>query len=136
MLSIASYDTTYVDLARAKIDAHVEAFDALKAQAGGAAALPELETAYFNGLVMVLDHYFDHRSRYMELKDGNALNEVRILCNSFMHNDGRLAEDKQIRLDPRKSVLGLKPGDEIALTRDSFVKLADAFVTEIGKKYP
>jgi hypothetical protein len=50
-----------------------------------------------------LENYFVHRSRTLEKKDGNPLNEVRVLCTSMMSNDGKLAADKQIRLDPAKS---------------------------------
>src|SRR5690349_13309320 len=126
MLSIASYDRTYVELCRGKIDASVEAFRALKREAGGAKAMAAFETEYFNGLVMVLDHYFDHRARASEGKDGNALNEVRMLCNSFMQGDGKLLPDTQIKLNPAKSVLGLAAGDRIAIDEAGFAKLADA----------
>jgi hypothetical protein len=34
-----------------------------------------------------------HRARAVEKKDGNALNEVRILCNSLMKNGGAMAAD-------------------------------------------
>jgi hypothetical protein len=49
----------------------------------------------------------------MELKDGNPLNEVRVLCNSITTNKGKLCSDKTIKLDPAKSILGFKVGDEI-----------------------
>jgi len=39
-------------------------------------------------MVLVLDSSFSHRQRTMELKDGNPLNEVRVLCNSILENDG------------------------------------------------
>ncbi len=136
MLSIASYDRTYVELSRAKIDAQVDAFRALKAEAGQAKALPAFETSFFVGLVMVLDHYFDHRARGQEGKDGNPLNEVRMICNSLMQGDGKLLNDKQIRLDPKTSVLGLKIGDEIAVDAAGFARLLDGFFVEIGKRYP
>ena len=32
-----------------------------------------------------------YRARTKEGKDGNPLNEVRMLCSSLMHDDGRLA---------------------------------------------
>jgi hypothetical protein len=49
----------------------------------------------------------------MELKDGNPLNEAKVLCNSVTTNNGRLWFDKTIKLDPAKSILGFKVGDEI-----------------------
>jgi hypothetical protein len=64
-------------------------------------------------MILALDNYLLHRSRMMELKDGNPLNEVRVLCNSITTNKGKLCSDKTIKLDPAKSILGFKVGDEI-----------------------
>ena len=36
----------------------------------------------------------------MELKDGNPLNEVRMLWTSMMQNDDVLLADKQIQVEP------------------------------------
>ncbi len=35
-----------------------------------------------------------HVMRGKEGKDGNPLNEVRMLCNSIMENDGKMAEER------------------------------------------
>ena len=40
----------------------------------------------------------------MEGKDGNPLNEVRILCNSMMNNNNKMCADKTIKFDSAKSV--------------------------------
>jgi hypothetical protein len=69
-------------------------------------------------------------------KDGNPLNEVRVLCNSLMANDGVLAADKRIRLDPEKSVLGLRVGDPIELNEPQFRRLSSASLAEIENRYP
>lgn len=132
MLSVASYDRTYVELCRGRIAAAVEAY---QAQVVGK-ALPAFEHEFFKALVMALDHYFDHRARGQEGKDGNALNEVRMLCGSFMHGDGKLMADSTIKYDPAKSALGLSIGDEIVLTEAGFAKLSEAFFTQIEKRYP
>ncbi|MGI0085947.1 MAG: hypothetical protein ACREBQ_12785, partial [Nitrososphaerales archaeon] len=81
----------------------------------------------------------------IEGKDGNPLNEVRVLCNSLLFNQGKLQVDKlpgwpnsagsSLTLPPDQSVLKLKAGDTIALTHAEFVRLADAFFAEIEKKY-
>jgi hypothetical protein len=71
----------------------------------------------------------------VEGKDGNPLNEVRVVCTSLLTNGGVVAADKSIRMKPETSVLGLQPGDPITLTEPQFVALADAFFTEIEKKF-
>jgi hypothetical protein len=55
-------------------------------------AIESFETNFFNHMVLVLDHYFVHRSRIIELKDGNPLNEVRMLCDSIMLHDNKMAK--------------------------------------------
>lgn len=58
-------------------------------------------------MVLALDQLFVHRARGIEGKDGNPLNEVRVLCTSIMANGGVLVKDSQIKLDPAH--LGPRP---------------------------
>src|SRR5262249_31731133 len=51
-----------------------------------------------------LPHVF-HSLGLSKARDGNALNEVRVLCNSILLNDGVFREDKGIKLRPDTSVL-------------------------------
>lgn len=44
--------------------------------------------------------YFVHRTRNIEGKDGSPLNEVRMLCNSMMHNHDVMTADGTIKYDP------------------------------------
>jgi hypothetical protein len=134
MLSMTSYGREYIDDCRALIDARVAAYRGLAA-AAPADAMAEFEAAYFNNLVMVLELCFVHRTRGLEKKDGNPLNEVRVLTTSIMSNDGRLTVEKQIKLNPDTSVLGLREGDRIAVTEDGFVGLAKAFFADIELKF-
>jgi hypothetical protein len=86
-------------------------------------------------LVVVLDSYFTHRSRTIEKKDGNPLNEVRVLCNSMMHNNGIMTADKAIKMNPGKSVTKYQVGEEIKLEEAELLLLSKAFFAEIESKY-
>jgi hypothetical protein len=141
MLGVSSYTQDYVDHCRESVRRQVSAYTGLAAAArGGAAAdvegaIDEFEPRFFNGMVLVLDRCFVHRLRKDEGKDGNPLNEVRVLCDSLLQNDGVLAADKQIKLKPDASVLGLAVGDEIRIGQEDFVRLAEAFFAEIEKRF-
>jgi len=142
MLGMKIFDTKYIAAVRARIDGDRKAYrKAVAAAAGGKA----FEHRFFNDQVLLLDHAFVHRLAGAEGKDGNALNEVRILCNSLLLNGGKLQVDNLpgwpnsagggMKLPADKSVLGLEPGDTIALTESDFVRLSDAFFAEIEKRY-
>src|SRR4051794_14285107 len=118
MLAMSRYPQEYVERCRARMTADVAAYDALTAADGDAAE--RFELAFFNNLLLALDHWFAHRGRGVEGKDGNALNEVRVISESLTEYDGVVTLDKTIRLRPESSVLGLAAGDPIALTRDDF----------------
>jgi hypothetical protein len=133
MLSVSQYPQAYVDGCRAQVDAQVSAYADLVAAAGP--ALDAFEPVFFNNMVIVLDHYFCHRSRTTEKKDGNPLNEVRVLCNSLMENDGVMVADKTIRLKPETSLLKHAVGDEIGLGKEDFVLLSNAFFAELENKF-
>jgi hypothetical protein len=86
-------------------------------------------------MVLVLDHYFVNRSRTIELKDGNPLNEVRILCDSIMLYDNKMTKDTKSTKYPTKSVLKYKIGDEIKLKEEDFELLFKAFFSEMERKF-
>lgn len=69
------------------------------------------------------------------MKDGNPLNEVRMICNSILLNHGVMFADKTIKFNPAKSILKLQVGDEIKLTESDFVHLFAAFFAEIETKF-
>jgi hypothetical protein len=128
MLCMTTYPQEYVDSCRARVETAAAAFPQLDADA-------DREPIWFNNLVIVLEACFVHRARAQELKDGNPVNEVRLLAASLLTNGGRLLADKQIRLDPDRSVLGLRVGDPIALTASDFDRLAKAYLAEIEIKF-
>ena len=132
MLAVTSYKKAYVDQCRAKIEQQLATY-------GNLAKSPALEAfapGYFNTMLLALDHYFLHRLRNAEGKDGNALNEVRMLCNAIMENGGVMIPDKSIKYDAAKSVTKLAFGDAIRLDAAVFQRLAKAFFDEIETRYP
>ena len=129
MLSVTSYPQDFIDACRARIDDQLAGYDQLTKVPAS------FDTGFFQNLVLVLDHSFMHRARGQEGKDGNPMNEVRVLSNSILDNDARLLADKQIKLKADTSVLGLEVGDEIVLDRDSFAQLADAYFKAIEQAF-
>jgi len=94
MLAVTSYPEVYVQLAAASVEEQVAAFRHLAAAAVGQteleAALAAFAPGYFNTALLALDHHFMHRMRGAEGKDGNPLNEVRMLCDAIMEHEGVL----------------------------------------------
>ncbi|HEY5142853.1 MAG TPA: hypothetical protein VII98_05085 [Solirubrobacteraceae bacterium] len=113
----------------------VRAIDGAPADPKVAAALEAFEPLFFNNMTLVLDRFFVHRVRAVAGKDGNPLNEVELLSDALMNNDGVLRGNNVIRLVPAESVLGLQIGDRIRLTATEFDRLAKAFLAEIRARF-
>ena len=142
MLGVKAYTREYMDRCRSKVDSDVAAYQDLVAAARGQqngtvldSAIGTFEAAFFNNMVLVLDELFVHRLRTVEGKDGNPLNEVRMLCTSLMENNGVMTADKTIKYDPGSSMLKLQLGDQIMLSEADFVALSSAYFAEIARKY-
>ena len=86
-------------------------------------------------MVMVMDSCLTHRTRGLEGKHGNPLNEVRILCNSLMLNHGIVSADKTTKSDPAKSILKYRVGDEIGVDEDGFRAIFAACFAELESKF-
>jgi hypothetical protein len=63
------------------------------------------------------------------------MNEVRMLCDSILENQGILAANTIIKYDPAKSVVKLAIGSEIKLTQADFARLSMAFFEKIETKF-
>ncbi len=141
MLAVKTYAQEYIDECRARMDAQLATYKKVVSAAGTdkasstRSAVEAFAPLFFNNLTLVLDAYFVHRTRAIEGKDGNALNQVRMLCTSILGNDGVLAADKTIKYTPEKSVLKLRIGDEIRLDEAQFRALFTAFFSEIERKF-
>ena len=144
MLCVNNYTQKYIDECHSRVAAQVSAYKTLVATARNKtstdepllnAAIEAFEPHFFNNMVLALECYFVHRARAIEKKDGNPLNEVRMLCNSMMNNNNMMCADKTIKFDPAKSVLKYGVGDKIQLKEADFMRLSSAFFDEIERKY-
>jgi hypothetical protein len=144
MLCVNSYPQNYVDDCRARLESQLAAYQALVAAARAntktttsalSAAVQVFEPLFFNNMVVVLEGFFVHRSRTLEKKDGNPLNEVRMLCNSILQHNGVMSADTTIKFSPAKSILKLQVGDAIKVKEAEFIRLSQAFFAEIETKF-
>lgn len=142
MLGRKSYTQEELDHCKAAIDQQLAAYKTLVNAVGSAttdkkvsAALEAFEPLFFNNLTLALDRYFVHRVRPVTGKDGNPLNEVELIGDSLMNNDGVLGSSNVIKLIPEQSVVKLHVGDSIRLTEEEFERLSAAFFAEIERKF-
>jgi hypothetical protein len=139
MLGRKTYTREELENARTVVDAQLAAWRALAEAADGspktAAALEAIEPLLFNNMALVLDRYFVHRLRSVTGKDGNPLNEVELLSESLMNNDGVLRGNNVVKFVPERSVTGLEPGQRIRLGVDDFERLAGAFLADLEVKF-
>jgi len=141
MLGMKKYPKDYIAACRVRVEADLRVY---RSQVGKAPS-EEFEARFFNDQVLLLDYMFVHRLTGSEGKDGNPLNEVRVLCNSLLLNHGKVQVDRLpgwpnsassgMTLPPEKSVLKLKAGDEVRLSEADFVRLSKVFFAELEKRF-
>jgi hypothetical protein len=143
MLSVSSYPKEYIEACHTKVATQISTYEGLAEAADTFApsgsnikeAIEAIERVYFGNLLLALDAHFVHRLRAKEGKDGNPLNEVRMLCSSMMTNNNVLGVDKTIKYVPEKALLEYRLGDEIKLSKQDFMRLSEAFLADIERKY-
>lgn len=150
MLGMKNYPKEYIDARRSKVDADLAAYRKLMAitknlSAANKTAIEAFEITFFNNMVLMLDYFFVHRLTGIEGKDGNPLNEVRVLCDSMLgssparqiyrHGNNIMTMNKSIKLSPEKSALKYRAGDEIKVHEADFVLISKAFFAEIEQGY-
>jgi len=124
MLLRTGYDCHYVAACRESVGAAVE--EMRRVQAGSAA---------WNQLVPALDRWFSLRNPKVEGRDGNPINEVRMIAESVTEHSSVIVVPKGIKLAAETSVLGFEEGEEISLDGDAFERLFDAFLAEVEEKF-
>ena len=124
MLLRTGYDRHYVAACRESVGAAVE--EMRRVQAGSAA---------WNQLVPALDRWFSLRNPKVEGRDGNPINEVRMIAESVTEHSSVIVVPKGIKLAAETSVLGFEEGEEISLDGDAFERLFDAFLAEVEEKF-
>lgn len=125
MLAVKTYSPEYVLGCRDRVRAVLDAYS----------GSDDFEPLFCNHMVLALDHYFVHRQRGLEGKDGNPANEVRLLAEAIAENGGVMVADKTIKLKPESSVLGYAPGDEIVISVADLRRLAEAYFEEIAERF-
>ncbi|MCW2676172.1 MAG: hypothetical protein JWR70_1212 [Modestobacter sp.] len=142
MLGRKDYPQDEVDRGRSAIERQLAAYDdlatAVRDTAGAEkaqSALAEFETRLFAALVLALDRPFVHRLRGVTGKDSNPLNEVELICDSLMNNDGVMRGTNVIRYVPEQSVVGIAVGEQIQLTAADFTRLSTAFFAELERRF-
>jgi hypothetical protein len=141
VLAVKTYDPQYIDDCYSLMEAQLAAYKFLVAGADAGngselrAAFGSFEPLFFNNLVIVLEGFFVHRTRATEGKDGNPLNEVRMLCASILTHRGILTADKTIKYDAEASILKLKIGEEIRIGEAAFLALFRAYFDELRRRF-
>jgi hypothetical protein len=118
MLGVKKYSNGYINSCRKKAKADIDAFEKITSSS------EIFEAVYFNNMALVLEHMFVHRMRGQEGKDGNPLNEVRMISHSILTNNNKLLADNTIKYIDSKSVLKISLEQVISLTAKDFIKLS------------
>lgn len=130
MLDRLGYPSDEVDSCRDHCDALLAAWEANEVEDS------TLESLVFAQAVVVLHTWFGHRAREREGTDANPLNEVRVVADSVVGNDGVLRVLGPITWVPERTVLRLAVGDDVELTARGFARLAAAYLAAIESTYP
>ena len=135
MLGRKTYTQEELDHAKASVAQQLGAYDALAVVAAGTPELAAFEPRFFNNMALVLDRLFVHRVRLVTGRDSNPLNEIELICESLMDNDGVFRTGTVVKYLPDQSVTGLRAGDSIRLTVDVFARLSAAFFDELDRRF-
>jgi hypothetical protein len=134
MLGRSTYTGEELATARSMVDQQLTAFRAVAGAGGEDHAVAALEPVFFTSAALALDRLFVHRLRVVTGKDGTPINEVEMLSDSPLNNNGVLRPVNVLESLPEEAVLGLKIGDTIALGAEDIECLSTAFLDELESK--
>ncbi|MDR0922272.1 MAG: hypothetical protein LBM95_07820 [Lactobacillales bacterium] len=129
MWATKSYPTSYVEKIQKHFEQQLSEFQTFSTD-------KKLEATFFENATIALEYAFVHRMRTVEGKNGNPLNELRMLAQSFLANDGIFTEDTLYKYAAEKSVLGYRYGEVIQLSAEDFELLLRRVIEEILVKFP
>lgn len=135
MLGRKDYTKQEIDQARTAVHEQLAAYEELSTEGNVSPALEAFEPRFVNAMILALDRAFVHRVRPVTGKDGTPLNELELLAESLMNNDGVLRGNDVIKYVPDASILKLELVDRIELTAGQFERLAEAVLAEIESKF-
>ncbi|WP_062467554.1 hypothetical protein [Demequina maris] len=133
-----SFTGSYIDACVWRIEAQFAAIDSLRLQApiDGSldAAIDEVEEEFLAAMAGQVEGMFASRARALEHAPG-PLVEMRAIAWSLGANGGRFESPEGAGLNSQTTILKVDPGDPVRLTRRSFQRLADAFLTAVESTY-
>ena len=141
MLGRKDYTKDELNHAQASVDELLSAYKRLVKAVGATsdkkaqAALAAYEPIMAKNMVLALDRPFVHRLRVGTGKDCNPLNEVELIVESLINNDGVFRGNNVIKYRADEAVLHLDNGERIELDAGSFEALANAFLDEIRARF-
>jgi hypothetical protein len=141
MLGRKDYTQEELDNGRARVKKQLTAYRKLAKDIGKsgdealAKDLESFEKAFFNNLALSLDRLYVHRLRSVTSKDCTPLNELELIVESLLNNDGVFRGNKVIKYKPSEAVVGLAEGDKIELTAKDFERLSAAVLDDIEARF-
>ena len=134
MLGRSTYPKTQIAACRAEMAQLCATWRAIAARSE-AKARAEAEAQVFNQMAVALEGWFVQRLRGVEGKDGNPMNEVRLLAQGVTSNGGYFPSDNTIKWRPEACVTGYRAGDRIALSEAIFARLSEAYLDALTAKF-
>ena len=141
MLGRKDYTQEELDNGRARVKKQLTAYRKLAKDIGKiddgklTGDLESFEAAFFNNLALTLDRLYVHRLRSVTSKDCTPLNELELIVESLLNNDGVFRGNKVIKYKPDEAVVGLAEGDRIELSAEDFERLSAKVLDDIEERF-